>query len=84
MIDRTACEEELEEGFVRRPVSSLQMPDEKAKKTDDPSPAPKTRPAHEAVGSNEFTETTGSYPIRLPKHPQRSTGGFILEKFKNL
>ncbi|CAF5152885.1 unnamed protein product, partial [Rotaria sp. Silwood1] len=32
----------------------------------------------------EFTETTGSYPVRLPKHPHRSSGGFILEKFKDL
>ena len=61
------------------------MPDEKAKTTGESSSAvPSTRPAHEIVGSNEFTETVGSYPIRLPKHPERSSGGFITEKFKNL
>ena len=60
------------------------MPDDNKPKTNENSPVASNRPANEAVGSNEFTETTGSYPVRLPKHPQRSSGGLILEKFKDL
>ncbi len=62
----------------------LLMPDDKKSKSDEKAPVASNRPANEVVGSSEFTETTGSYPIRLPKHPQRSSGGFILEKFKDL
>jgi hypothetical protein len=60
------------------------MPDDKKSKADENSSKTSTRPANEIVGSNEFTETTGAYPIRLPNQPQRSSGGFILEKFKDL
>jgi hypothetical protein len=60
------------------------MPDDKKTKANENSPVASSRPANEVVGSSDFTETTGAYPIRLPKHPQRSSGGFILEKFKDL
>ncbi len=60
------------------------MPDDKKKKSDEKASEASNKPANELVGSSEFTETTGSYPVRLPKHPQRSSGGFILEKFKDL
>lgn len=60
------------------------MPDDKKEKSNENSLVTNNRPAHEAIGSSEFTETTGSYPVRLPKYPQRSSGGFILEKFKEL
>jgi hypothetical protein len=61
------------------------MPDDKKEKDKENSPpVASNRPANEAVGSSDFTQTTGSYPIRLPKYPQRSSGGFILEKAKDL
>lgn len=41
-------------------------------------------PAHEAVGSNDFTTTTGSYPIRLPDQPNRDSGGFVFNKLREL
>jgi hypothetical protein len=59
------------------------MPDDNKGKSTENSPKASTRPANEAIGSNELTETTGSYPIRLPNNPQRASGGFILEKFKD-
>ncbi len=60
------------------------MPDDNKAKAKENSPVASNRPANEIVGSSEFTETTGSYPIRLPDQPQRASGGFILEKFKDL
>ena len=60
------------------------MPDEKKSKSDENASVTSQRPVHETIGSSEYTETTGSYPVRLPQHPHRSTGGFILEKFKDL
>jgi hypothetical protein len=65
-------------------VSPLDMPDDNKGKSTENSPKASTRPANEAIGSNEFTQTTGSYPIRLPDNPQRASGSFILEKFKDL
>lgn len=62
----------------------LLMPDDKKSKANENSPVASNRPAHETVGSTEFTDTTGSYPVRLPQHPQRASGSFILEKFKDL
>lgn len=61
----------------------LMTSDNKAKPNEN-SLVTSNRPAHEAVGSSEFTNTTGSYPVRLQKHPQRSSGGFILDKLKDL
>jgi len=60
------------------------MPDDKKAKSNENSPVASNRPANEIVGSSDSTETTGSYPIRLPNQPQRSSGGFILEKVKDL
>ncbi len=60
------------------------MPDDKKKKSDDKASGGTNKPANELVGSSEFTETTGAYPVRLEKQPQRASGGFILEKFKDL
>jgi hypothetical protein len=60
------------------------MPEDKKSKSKENSPAASNRPENEAIGSSEFTQTTGSYPVRLPDHPHRSSGGFILEKFKDL
>lgn len=60
------------------------MPEDKKEKPKENLPVANSRPANQAIGSSEFTETTGAYPVRLPKHPQRSSGGFILEKFKDL
>lgn len=60
------------------------MPDEKKPKPDENASAVKTRPENETIGSSEFTDTTGAYPVRLAKHPHRTSGGFITEKFKDL
>ena len=60
------------------------MPDDKKSKGDENSPVVSNRPENETIGSSEFTQTSGSYPVRLPNHPHRSSGGFVLEKFKDL
>jgi len=61
------------------------MPDENKEQSKDKTPVTTIkRPEHETIGSNEFTNTTGSYPVHLQKYPHRSSGGFILEKFKDL
>ena len=60
------------------------MSDDNTVKSNENCPVINNRPANELVGSSEFTETTGAYPIRLSKYPHRSSGGFILEKFKDL
>ena len=60
------------------------MPDEKKSKADEKALATNQRPTNETIGSSEFTETTGAYPVRLPQHPHRSSGEFLLEKFKDL
>lgn len=60
------------------------MPDEKKSKSDENASVAKTRPENETIGSSEVTDTTGAYPVRLAKHPHRSSGGFISEKFKDL
>lgn len=59
------------------------MPDDKKSKGDENSPVVSNRPENETIGSSEFTQTSGSYPVRLPNHPHRSSGGFVLEKFKD-
>ncbi|CAF3670570.1 unnamed protein product [Rotaria sp. Silwood1] len=59
------------------------MSDDNKAKSNENSLVASNRPTNETIGSSEFTETTGSYPVRLPKHPHRSSGGFILEKFKD-
>ncbi|CAF1088822.1 unnamed protein product [Rotaria sordida] len=59
------------------------MPDDKKAKSNENSQVANNQPTNETIGSSEFTTTTGSYPIRLPNHPHRPSGGFILEKFKD-
>ncbi|CAF0853060.1 unnamed protein product [Adineta steineri] len=59
------------------------MPDDKKPKDNEKTVVASNRPENETIGSSDSTETTGSYPIRLPKHPHRATGGLILEKFKD-
>ncbi|CAF1223223.1 unnamed protein product [Rotaria magnacalcarata] len=59
------------------------MPDDSKVKSNENSLVASNRPANEIIGSSEFTDTTGSYPVRLLKHPHRSSGGFILEKLKD-
>lgn len=65
-------------------VHPLLMPDEKKSKDNENSLPAGRRPANETAGSSEFTATSGSYPVRLPDQPQRATGGFVLEKAKDL
>jgi len=60
------------------------MPEDKKSKANEKSPVVSGRPENETIGSSEFTQTTGAYPIRLPDHPHRQSGGFILDKFKDL
>ena len=60
------------------------MPDENKGQSKGNLPEKINRPEHEAIGSNEFTSTTGAYPVQLAKYPHRRSGGFVMEKFKDL
>ncbi|CAF0921943.1 unnamed protein product [Rotaria sordida] len=51
---------------------------------DVPKRVTNNRPTNETIDSSEFTETIGSYLIRLPKYSHRSSGGFICEIFISL
>jgi hypothetical protein len=60
------------------------MSDEKKQQSKENSAVTSQRPAHETVGSSEFTTTSGAYPIHLADHPHRTVGGFIREKYNEL
>lgn len=59
------------------------MPDAKKVGSGENLSSASGQPENERFGSNEFTNTTGSYPVTMPKHPHRTGGGFIFEKLKD-